>query len=73
MLSKAFSRKQNTQTFSSKQLKNHDKKNNLTVFEPEGSLRGSYGRDVMIPLSQSATFKIKCLKWDLKDSHICME
>ena len=60
MLSKAFSRKQNTQTFSSKQLKNHDKTNNLTVFEPKAPLRGgSYGTKA-IPLSQTATFNIKC-------------
>ena len=49
------------------------KNDNLTVFEPEAPLRGSYGRDVMIPLSQSATFKIKCSKWDLKNSPIYME
>ena len=50
--------------------KNHKKNNNnLTVFEPKAPLRGTDA----IPLSQTATFNIKCLKWDLKDSLICLD
>ena len=62
MLRKAFDTKQTNQTF----LVNKKKKNNLTVFELEALLRGSYETGV-IPLSQTA-FNIKCLKWNLKDS-----
>ena len=48
------------------------KKNHLTVFEPKHTLREFYGTDA-IPLSHSATFHTKCLKWDLKDNLICLE
>ena len=37
---------------------------NLTVFEPKHPFRGAYGTDA-IPLSQTATFKIKFLKREL--------
>ena len=40
----------------------------MTVFEPKHSLEGCYDGTYAIPLSQTATFNIKCLKWDLKDS-----
>ena len=44
----------------------------MTVFEPKHPFRGCYGADA-IPLSHLATFNIKCLKWDLKDSTICLD
>ena len=74
MLSKAFDRKQITQNFSSNTLKNKKyKKNDLTVFEPKHLIGGCYDRTDAIPLSHSATFNVKCLKWDLKDSPICLD
>ena len=36
------------------------------------SRRGCYGTDT-IPLSQTALFDIKCLKWNLKDISICLD
>ena len=64
MLSKALNTKQTTQIFLVNNKKNN---NNLTVFEPKALLGGFYETGA-IPLSQTATFNIKCLKWDLKDS-----
>ena len=43
------------------------RKDNLAVFEPK-HLRGCYDETNAMSLSQTATFNIKCLKWDLKDS-----
>ena len=64
MFSKAFTRKQTTQNFSSKPKKKNQKNNNdLTVFEPKTRLRCSYRTDA-IQMSQTATINIKCLKWD---------
>ena len=71
MLSKAFHRKQTTQYFSSNTLKNKKKKikkDDLIVFDTKHLLGASYDGTDAIPLSQTATFNIKCLKWDLKDS-----
>ena len=68
MLSKAFERKQTTQNFSSNILKNQQQKiqkDDLTVFEPKYLPGGCYDGTDAIPLSQTATFIIKCLKWDL--------
>ena len=76
-ISKAFNRKQTTQFFLVNNLKKHVKineKDNLTVFEPKLSLRVSNGTDA-IPVSQTAILNItnKCLKFDLKDSPICLD
>ena len=75
LISKAFNRKENKQpiTFlvNIKQIIKIEEKK-LTVFEPKHPLRGCYGTDA-IPLSQTATFNIKCFKWDLKDSPICLD
>ena len=75
MLSKAFDAKQTTLTFLINIKKSLKKKNpdDLTVFEPKHSLEGWYDGTDALPLSQMATFNIKCLKWDLKDSFICLD
>ena len=44
----------------------------MTVFEPKYPLLGCYGTDA-IPLNHPATTNVKCLKWDLKDSPICLD
>ena len=58
MLSKAFDRKQTTKKFQ-QTVKFHEKlkKDNLTVFEPK----------------HLNNLNINCLKWDLKDSPICLD
>ena len=80
MLSIAFETKQTTQIFLVNIRKNHKKIetkkikiDDLTVFEPKHSLAGCYDGTDALPLSQTATFNIKCLKWDLKDSLICLD
>ena len=74
MLSKAFDTKQTTQTFLVNIKKIILRKiDDLTVFEPKHSLEGWYDGTDALPLSQTATFNIKCLKWDLKDSPICLD
>ena len=73
MLSKAFNWKKNYPNFFLvNNKKNYPQKNDLTVFEPNAPLRGYYGIDT-VPLSQTSTFNIKFLKWDLKDSPICLD
>ena len=37
------------------------------------SNQNSYDGTDAKPLNQTATFNIKCLKWDLKDSPICLD
>ena len=54
-------------------MKKNKKIDDLTVFEPKHSLEGCYDGADALPLSQTATFNIKCLKWDLKDSPICLD
>ena len=45
----------------------------MTVLEPKYFLEGCYDGTDAIPLSQTAVFITKCLKWDLKDSQICLD
>ena len=45
----------------------------MSVFEPKHFLKGCYDGTDEIPLSQTATLNIKCLKWDLKESPICLD
>ena len=77
ILSKTFDTKQTTLTFLvniKKIIKNKKIKiDDLTVFEPKHSLEGWYDGTDALPLSQTATFNIICLKWDLKDSFICLD
>ena len=72
-LSKAFDTKQTTQIFLVNIKKIIKKNYDLTVFEPKHSLEGCYDGTDAIPLSQTATFNIMCLKWDLKDCSICLD
>ena len=72
MLSKAFDAKQTTLTFLiniKKSLKIKKNPDDLTVFEPKHSLEGWYDGTDALPLSQMATFNIRCLK----DSFICLD
>ena len=50
---------------------NKKAEDNLTLFEPKHPISVCYETDA-IPLSQRTTFDIKCLKWDLKDSPVCL-
>ena len=72
MLSKAYDWKQSTQNFSSKHWKIILKKEDfLTVFEPKHLLGRCYDGTDAIPLSQTATFNITCLKMGFKEqSHM---
>ena len=45
----------------------------MIVFETKHLLGASYDGTDAIPLSQTATFNIKCLKWYLKDSPIRLD
>ena len=49
------------------------KKDNLTVFEPKHFLKRCYDGTDAFTLSQTGTLNIKCLKWDLKESPICLD
>ena len=72
MLSKALDTKQTTLTFLVNIKKIIKKIDDLTVFEPKHSHEGWFDRTDAFLLSQTATFNIRCLKWDLKDSFICL-
>ena len=54
-------------------FKKTPKQDDFTVFEPKHLLGVCFDRTDAIPLSQTATFNIKCLKWDLKDIPICLD
>ena len=56
-----------------KNKKIEKKIDDLTVFEPKHSLEWCYDGTDAIPLSQTATLNIKCLKWDLKDTPIGLD